>query len=284
MKLQRIIFITVALAVLAAAGLRPAPALADANAGVDAASGGPTVLEGPIAGFVFTDQLGRRFDFTPASMQGKAVVVNFIYTDCGHACPLIVRHLADAFKKAGRDFGGRFTALTIGLDTERDTPEHMADFGRKFAKDPAKWVFASADAKTVAGLAKALGVYYKRTEDGFEHANVVTVIGPDRAVFARVIGPAPTPDEILRPVYASLETTGMVEVAPGAGGASSLLDRLRLLCYSYDPATGEYRADYGFLVVIGLGFSVLGAGVFFIRHLIRGARQAVGNAGAQAQD
>lgn len=228
----------------------------------------------PVGRHLLTDQTGRRFAFPIEGAQDKAVVVNFIYTDCGHACPLIVGHLADAYKKAGDAFGVKFTALTIGLDTERDTPEHMAGFGKRFAHDPEKWRFASADAQTIAALTKELGVYYKKTKDGFEHANIVTIVGPDRRVFSQVYGPAPSPDEILKPVYASLKPSGSFDAADNAGKPLSLLDRLRLLCYTYDPSTGEYRADYGFFAVIGVGVFMLGALVFLVRHIMRGARQA----------
>jgi len=227
----------------------------------------------PVGRHLLIDQLGRRFAFPFEGAQDKAVVVNFIYTDCGHVCPLIVGRLADAFKKAGADFGERFTALTVGLDTEKDTPEHMADYGSRVAAEPAKWRFASADAKTIAALTKELGIYYKKTVYGFDHANIVTIVGPDKRVFSQVYGPAPSPDEILRPLYDSLKPRSG-DAADNAGKPLSLLDRLRLLCYTYDPATGEYRADYGFFAVIGIGVFVLGALVFLVRHIIHGARPA----------
>ncbi|OGQ51560.1 MAG: hypothetical protein A3J24_00750 [Deltaproteobacteria bacterium RIFCSPLOWO2_02_FULL_53_8] len=241
-----------------------------------AGPGATAVIGSPVSSYTLFDQTGASFDFPFQQAEGKAVVVNFIYTDCGHVCPLVVQHLADAYKKAGSDFGNRFIALTVGLDTERDTPAHLAGFGKRFAKDPEVWRFASSDAKTIAAMTKELGVYYKKTKDGFEHANIVTVIGPDRRIFAQVYGPAPTPDEILKPVYASLRPSASGSPVGNGRQPVTLLDRLRLLCYTYDPATGEYKADYGFIVVIGIGIFAWGIGIYIIRHIIRGARQASG--------
>lgn len=268
MKKSAALFMLIAAALI----LRPVLAASLDNSGTVNAQ---TALAGtPVGRHTLFDQTGKRFDFPPSDAQGKAIVVNFIYTDCGHVCPLIVERLADAYRKAGGDFGGKFIAMTIGLDTERDTPEHLAGFAKRFVKDPVKWRFASSDEKTVAAMTKEFGVYYKKTKDGFEHANTVTIIGPDYRIFSQVYGQSPLPDEILKPVYASLKPSGAFGASDAAPRPISLLDRLRVLCYTYDPVTGAYRADFGFIVVAGLGLFVWGAGIFFVRHLIRGARQA----------
>ena len=58
--------------------------------------------------------------------QGKPLVVNLVYTGCAHSCPLIVQTLYRAVDAAQDTFGAdAFSVVTIGFDTEIDTPDQM---------------------------------------------------------------------------------------------------------------------------------------------------------------
>src|SRR5688500_16670878 len=71
----------------------------------------------PAPAFKSTDQDGRTV--TNADLGDKTWVVNFIFTRCGGACPLITRKMVNVARKVPGN-GLRF--VSISVDPEYDTP------------------------------------------------------------------------------------------------------------------------------------------------------------------
>lgn len=213
--------------------------------------------------FSLIDQNGVRFSMR--DLAGKPVAVSFIYTGCGHTCPTIISSLRDTFKDAD-GFGQRFTALTVGIDPSNDTPARLKEFGKRFAVDFTKWRFASADARTIKALADNLGFYYKRAGREFEHMNMVTILDSNGTIYKQVYGVVLEPADILPHLYGATEAGGSV-LAPRPIG---LIERIKLLCYTYDKKTGTYRPDYGFLMVVALGLTMQGVIAFMLFYIFRG--------------
>lgn len=222
-------------------------------------------IGGVIGEHTLVDQDGRRF--TTGELSGKPYALTFVYTGCGHTCPLILTGLKRALS-ASPDFGVKFTALTVGIDAGVDTPKAMKAMGAKVASDFRKWRFASGDKEAIEGLAKAAGFYYKKTGDDYEHMNLVTIIGPDGRVFKQVYGAQFSPEDILGPLYGSIKYAGRPAPPWVKGGAEmTLLDRIKLLCYTYDEKTGTYRLDYGFLIVVAVTAFVQTTILFVVAYI-----------------
>ena len=99
-----------------------------------------------VPGFVLRDSQGRSVD-TRAITHGKIAVVSFIYTACSDrlGCPLAsvaLRHLQERLRAEG--LTDRAVLLSISFDPERDHPEHLAQYARRFDADPATWRFLTA--------------------------------------------------------------------------------------------------------------------------------------------
>jgi protein SCO1/2 len=61
-----------------------------------------------------------------ADFRGKPLVVNLVFTSCSTTCPVIVQSLHRSVRIANGALGpGAFNVVTIGFDTDRDTPEQM---------------------------------------------------------------------------------------------------------------------------------------------------------------
>lgn len=179
--------------------------------------------------------------------------------------------LRRALEKTQSGLGDKFKALTIGLDPENDTPARMKAFGENLGADFKKWTFASGDKNTIEKLAGETGFYFKKTGSGYDHLNLVTVIDSDGKVFRQVYGAEFRPDDLLAPLSAALNREGRNGFTP-----NGLLDRIKLLCYTYDEATGAYKFDYSFLMAIVLGLIVQTLLVLLIVYLFRGQKPAPG--------
>jgi protein SCO1/2 len=61
------------------------------------------------------------------SLQGKAVLVTFIYTHCPDVCPLIVSHLHAAQDELGAE-AKKLQIIAVSVDPRGDTPKTVAAF------------------------------------------------------------------------------------------------------------------------------------------------------------
>ena len=78
--------------------------------------------------YAFTDHSGHTVRLS--DYRGKPLVVSMIYTRCPIICVTTTRSLS-ALKLSQDALGtDSFGVLTVGFDTENDTPEVMGDFAR----------------------------------------------------------------------------------------------------------------------------------------------------------
>lgn len=200
-----------------------------------------------IKDYILIDQDGNHFKLK--EMLGKPLVISFIYTSCGHICPTITMNLKKAIMEAGKDFGVKFNAITVGFDVENDTPQRMKEYGSNFTDDFKNWKFATSDKETIDRLAKDIGFYYRKIDGGFDHLNLVTIIEKHGKVYKQVYGMEFKPQDVLQPMYQSLSPEKGAPVPEPSG----IIGKLFLFCYKYDPATGTYKLDYAMLMTLVMG-------------------------------
>ena len=92
---------------------------------------------GVIPDFSLTDQSGREFQ-SANRLNGHVWVANFIFTNCAGPCPRMSSQMKDLVDQLqARDV--RFVSFTI--DPARDTPEVLAEYGKRFKAAPDRWFF-----------------------------------------------------------------------------------------------------------------------------------------------
>jgi protein SCO1/2 len=172
--------------------------------------------------------------------------VSFVYTNCVAACSGLTLHLREAVRVAREALGERgFSVLTVGFDPAHDTPERMLAYGRDRGVVDAGWRFASADAATVRRFTDETGFSWSpSTTRGFDHVAQVTVLDARGTVVHQVYGEAFEPPALVEPLKQVL-LQGSVERVSVTG----LIDRIRLYCSVYDPASGRYRFDFSMLAM-----------------------------------
>jgi protein SCO1/2 len=201
-----------------------------------------------------------------ADYRGKPLVVNLIYTGCTHTCPLIVEALYRAVDVAQEALGpDKFSVVTVGFDTRNDTPERMRAYARTRGVDLPNWGFLSTDVETMDRLARDLGFIFFPSPKGFDHLAQTTIIDAEGRVYGHVYGAefgAPTLVEPLKQL--------VFRRAGNLATLSDLIDRVRLFCTFYDPASERYRFDYSIFIGMIIGFASLsGLGVLLVRGWLR---------------
>ena len=166
----------------------------------------------------FTDtplvtQDGRSLRFYDDVLKGRLVLINFVFTECSDACPLITakllptRHLLGA---QARDV--RFVSITV--DPERETPKTMADFARKHSAVDPEWLWLSGSRANIELVTKRLGAYTDTREEHFTGL-IVGNLSTDRWVKIR-------PDAPPMVIAEQLRRVGQLKGATAAPGQGAL--------------------------------------------------------------
>jgi len=201
-----------------------------------------------LADLELTDTTGQNVRL--GEYRGKPLLISMIFTSCYHICPVLTRHLGTAVDAAREALGeDSFQVLTIGFDSANDSPEAMRAFARAQRIDDPHWAFLSASQQTLGRLVENIGFVYFPSPRGFDHINQVTVIDRDGVIYRQVYGAEFDLPSLVEPLK---ELVFNRRQAPGHFVAG-MLDRVRLFCTVYDPATGRYRFDYSLFVQIAIG-------------------------------
>src|SRR5665647_241620 len=210
--------------------------------------------------YTFLNRSGRKVRLS--DYRGKPLVINMVYTHCPSVCATTTRNLSAL--KLSRDALGSdsFGVLTIGFDTENDTPEAMDDFAKRMDVKLPNWEFVSADSKTIKKLSKDLGfVFFPSPEGGFNHITQTTFVDGKGKVSLQIYGDEFDNRTLLEPlknmIYNVKITDPIYNFATAESGFAGIAKSVRLFCTVYDPKTGKYTTDYSLFYGIGLDMLVL---------------------------
>ena len=200
--------------------------------------------------YTFLDRGGRTVRL--ADYRGKPLVISMIYTHCPIICATTTRSLSAL--KLSQDALGEdsFGVLTIGFDTENDTPEAMDDFAKRMGVNLPKWEFASADPETIKKLSKDLGfVFFPTDEGGYNHITQTTFVDGQGKVYRQIYGDEFENKTLLEPLKDMIYNIKTAE--PGLAGLSN---KIKLFCTVYDDKSGKYEISYNYFYAVGLGVLV----------------------------
>ena len=143
-----------------------------------------------------------RRPFTLAAYRGRPVVVDFVYTECTLACPL----LSDAFQRLdraqqatwGRDDDRRLPLVSITFDP-LDTPSRLRTYAGHYQADGRAWRFARVRNPTeLVILLRAFDVVViPDGRGGFQHNAAVHVLDA-RGRLSRVLDLGASPQDVMR--------------------------------------------------------------------------------------
>src|ERR1700682_3566772 len=89
--------------------------------------------------FQLRDQSGAAF--SSQSLAGRVTLLDFVYTHCTDACPLLSATFQQAQRKLADDklLGSKVVLVSLSVDPTHDTPPVLAEYGQQFKADPAGW-------------------------------------------------------------------------------------------------------------------------------------------------
>lgn len=81
---------------------------------------------------------------TEAELEGQWTIVDFIFTNCPGACPVMTARMVEA---AQRLEGKPVRFASFSIDERRDTPERLREFADGYGIDLERWSFYTGDDK-----------------------------------------------------------------------------------------------------------------------------------------
>lgn len=212
-----------------------------------------------------TVRLGDYFDGE------KPVVLTPVYYSCPMLCNLVLDGMVNVARELRFDIGDEYDVLSVSFD-HMETPEmavakkeiYAARYGREEVDEG--WHFLTGEKLEIRQLMDSIGFGYSWDDelDEYAHAAVVVVVNPD--------------GEIARYFYGfeyDAKDLRLALVEASKGGVGSVVEQALLLCYSYDPARGQYTASVMKLLRLGGSTTALALGGF-IFIMVRRERKRKG--------
>ncbi len=209
----------------------------------------------------FADENGRQVELRDVFVQGKPVVLTLAYYECPMLCTFVLNALSKAVAELDWQPGDEYQMLTVSIDPE-ETPA-LAAAKRKVYVDSLNkgdigdgWRFWVGRQTEITSLAESVGFeyYYDARQDEFAHPAVVFVLTPEGVISRYLYGI----DYRSKDLRLSL-------LEAGEGKIGSLMDRVILFCYHYDPMGKKYTLMAmnvmrlgGLITVTFLGFFLAG--------------------------
>ena len=85
------------------------------------------------------DQNGKSISL--ASLRGKPLLVDFIYTSCPGPCLMETAKLTNVALRLGKDLGSKVALVSISVDPEHDGPKQLLEYARQQGADTPGWYF-----------------------------------------------------------------------------------------------------------------------------------------------
>ena len=133
----------------------------------------------PVPPVTLESQTGARFKLS--GLQGKWLVVDFIYTRCVTLCSVLGGKFAQLQEQLTTPLAQhRVQLLSISFDPERDTPAQLADYLERFRSHGEGWLAGRPlDAQGLEALKRTFGVtVVPDNAGGYVHNDAFAIVDP----------------------------------------------------------------------------------------------------------
>ncbi|MCU0122223.1 SCO family protein [Pseudomonas sp. B2M1-30] len=104
------------------------------------------------------DENGKTVRLEQDLVQGKIVVMGFIYTSCTTVCPVVSSIMGKVQTALGSRVGKEVQLVSISIDPQRDDPKRLRDYARAFQKGPG-WSWITGSPQSINETLKGLGSF-----------------------------------------------------------------------------------------------------------------------------
>lgn len=184
----------------------------------------------------FRDETGAEVRLEKYFQAKRPVILTLVYYECPNLCNFLLNGLVDSMKPLEWTPGKRFDIVSVSINP-KETPElatakkasYLKSYGRPEASEG--WHFLTGSEDQVRRLAEQVGFQYKydEKEKQYAHAAGLFVLTPEGRLSRTLYGIAWQVKDL---------RLALLEASNGKIG--TVIDRILLFCYRYNPDTRKY--------------------------------------------
>lgn len=184
----------------------------------------------------FRNEAGQTVALSEYFKKGRPVVLNLVYFDCPNLCNLLLNGFLDTLKTMSWTPGREFEVLTISIEPKEGAElaaakkkAHIEALGKPDAAQG--WHFLTGTQENITRLTQEVGFGYKwdPVEKQWAHGAGLFLLSPEGKLSRILYGIAWGEREL---------KLALLEASQGKVG--TILDRVIMFCYSYNPHTRKY--------------------------------------------
>jgi protein SCO1/2 len=216
----------------------------------------------------FVDETGKSVMLGDYLGQRKPIILVLAYFECPMLCKLVLKDLVDGLRGVEWRAGEQYDVVVVSFDA-REKPDlaarhkesYVESYGRPGSENG--WHFLTGEQANIDALTEAVGfhVVWDAKKQQYAHGRGITLLTPRGRIAKYLVGGVFPPRDL---------RLALVEASEGEIGKP--MDRILLMCFSYDPETGKYSMAILRLVRAGGLLTVLGMGAFWLACWWRGRR------------
>jgi len=165
--------------------------------------------------FQLIDQTGS--SFASSSLAGRVTLLDFVYTHCTDACPMLSATFQQVQRKLADEklLGDRVILVSLSVDPQHDTSAVLAEYGKQFKADATGWKMLTGDWDQVYDVVTGLKVATRPPRPlvdapapgGTEltHSTRIVLIDGQQQVRAYLEGQDATADDLVKAVKRALK-------------------------------------------------------------------------------
>ncbi len=220
--------------------------------------------------YSLTDEDGHPVRLSQFFGKGKPVLLTLVYYQCPNLCNFMLNGLVTSLKNLDWSAGEKFEIVSVSIDptetfdlARRKKEGYLRAYGRSSAQNG--WHFLTGSEDQVKKLAAAVGFGYKYVpeEKQYAHSAVIPVLTPSGVISRYLYG-----------IEFRKSDLRMALLEASSGKIGTVVDRLLLFCYRYDPKTRKYSVYLNSLMQLSACLTVLAFGGYlaiFWRRQRKGA-------------
>lgn len=206
----------------------------------------------------FRDETGSDVVLKDYFRPGRPVLLNLGYYGCPTLCGLVLNGLIDSLKGFEWTPGQQFELLTLSIDPKEEPRlarakknSSLSSYGKSGAESG--WHFLTGDESQIRALTEQVGFGYRwnAQEKQWAHSAALIVLTPEGKISRYLYGIQYAPKDLK---FALLEAS--------SGKIGTVIDRILLFCYRYDPVTRKYSVVLTRVMQAGGASTVLVFGAY----------------------
>jgi protein SCO1 len=207
----------------------------------------------------FTNENGETVPLRSFIRDNKPVLLSLAYYNCPSLCNFHLNGVNDTLRQLKAPTGTEFNFVVVSIDP-RETPElakakkeaYLKAYGRPEGADG--WHFLVGSEEQIKALADQVGFGYQWDEEQqqYAHAAAAIALTPEGKISRYLYGIVFDPQTL---------RLSMLEASNGKVG--TLVDKLILFCFHFDPKTNKYSL-YAFNVMRAGGVMIMAVLAMFL--------------------